>query len=162
VLSIPNIAPDGVSAPANAWFTIFGQGFDHGLDHINKGGNGKVYVPVLPGDPLYNPDSPQTNFMVVTRGTFATWQGVQTGNEPVAPDAFNQIFPEVTKDPAVALANDLIAVNAQLSALAGVTVYTETAVGGKSFRADDLTLVDEQGLPIAENSITPLVDMNQA
>lgn len=69
VLEIPNVAPDLVSAPLNGWFPLFGQGFDHGLDHITKGGNGTVFIPILPGDPLFNPNSPQTNFMVVTRAT---------------------------------------------------------------------------------------------
>jgi len=71
VLEIPNVAPDLVSAPLNGWFPLFGQGFDHGLDHLAKGGNGTVFIPILPGDPLYNPASPQTNFMVVTRATAA-------------------------------------------------------------------------------------------
>ena len=52
-LIIPNIAPDeGLSAPFNAWMTFFGQFFDHGLDLINKGGNGTVYVPLQADDPL--------------------------------------------------------------------------------------------------------------
>lgn len=39
--SIPNVAPDaGLSASFNSWFTLFGQFFDHGLDLVNKGGNG--------------------------------------------------------------------------------------------------------------------------
>ena len=39
---IPNVAPDvGLSAPYNSWFTLFGQFFDHGLDLVNKGGNGR-------------------------------------------------------------------------------------------------------------------------
>ncbi|MGA0769797.1 MAG: peroxidase family protein, partial [bacterium] len=71
VLEIPTLPADGVSAPFNSWFTLFGQGFDHGLDHLTKGGNGTVYIPILPGDPLYNPASPQTNFMVVSRASVA-------------------------------------------------------------------------------------------
>ncbi|MGE7470323.1 peroxidase family protein [Bosea sp. NPDC003192] len=66
-LIIPNVAPDeGLSAPFNSWFTLFGQFFDHGLDLVAKGG-GTVYIPLQPDDPLYNPASPRTNFMVVTR-----------------------------------------------------------------------------------------------
>ncbi|UUZ67011.1 hypothetical protein LP416_18650 [Polaromonas sp. P2-4] len=68
-LTIPNTAPDvGLSAPFNPWFTFFGQFFDHGLDLLNKGGNGTVFVPLQPDDPLYVPGSP-TNFMVLTRAT---------------------------------------------------------------------------------------------
>ncbi|MGK9053684.1 peroxidase family protein [Neorhizobium petrolearium] len=66
---IPNVAPDeGLSAPYNSWFTLFGQFFDHGLDLVAKQG-GTVFIPLQPDDPLYNPDSPRTNFMVLTRTT---------------------------------------------------------------------------------------------
>ncbi|WP_243657375.1 peroxidase family protein [Parafrankia sp. BMG5.11] len=66
-LVIPNTAPDeGLSAPFNAWMTFFGQFFDHGLDLIPKGGNGTVYIPLQPDDPLYVEGS-HTNFMVMTR-----------------------------------------------------------------------------------------------
>ena len=66
---IPNVTPDvGLSAPFNSWFTFFGQFFDHGLDLTTKGGNGTIFIPLLPDDPLFVPGSP-TNFMVVTRAT---------------------------------------------------------------------------------------------
>lgn len=66
---VANVAPDeGLSAPYNSWFTLFGQFFDHGLDLLPKGGNGTVYIPLQPDDPLYVEGSP-TNFMVVTRAT---------------------------------------------------------------------------------------------
>ncbi|MBB3458979.1 Ca2+-binding RTX toxin-like protein [Rhizobium sp. BK313] len=66
---IPNVSPDeGLSAPYNSWFTLFGQFFDHGLDLVAKQG-GTVYIPLQPDDPLYNPASPRTNFMVLTRTT---------------------------------------------------------------------------------------------
>jgi Ca2+-binding RTX toxin-like protein len=66
---IPNVAPDeGLSAPFNQWMTFFGQFFDHGLDLVNKGGNGTIFIPLQPDDPLYVHGSP-TNFMVVTRAT---------------------------------------------------------------------------------------------
>ncbi len=52
-LVIPNVAPDaGLTAPFNSWMTFFGQFFDHGLDLVTKGGNGTVYVPLQPDDPL--------------------------------------------------------------------------------------------------------------
>lgn len=66
-LVIPNVAPDdGISAPFNSWFTLFGQFFDHGLDLVPKGGNGSVFIPLQPDDPLYV-EGGQTNFMMVTR-----------------------------------------------------------------------------------------------
>ena len=58
----------GLTAPFNSWFTFFGQFFDHGLDLVTKGGNGTVFIPLKPDDPLFVPGSP-TNFMVLTRAT---------------------------------------------------------------------------------------------
>ncbi|WP_052810734.1 peroxidase family protein [Variovorax paradoxus] len=68
-VSLPNISPDvGLSASFNSWFTLFGQFFDHGLDLVNKGGSGTVFIPLQPDDPLYIEGSP-TNFMVLTRAS---------------------------------------------------------------------------------------------
>ena len=79
--TIPNVSPDaGLSAPFNSWMTLFGQFFDHGLDSINKGGAGKVYIQINPGDDLYDdgadnivgtPDD-GPNFMVLTRASLDT------------------------------------------------------------------------------------------
>src|SRR5215510_10186947 len=69
VFQFDNVSPDfGLSLPFNQWMTFFGQFFDHGLDLINKGGNGFIFVPLKPDDPLFKPGSP-TNFMVETRAT---------------------------------------------------------------------------------------------
>ena len=66
-LNIPNLSPDvGLSPAFNGWMTFFGQFFDHGLDLIPKEGNGIVFIPLLPDDPLYVEGSP-TNFMILTR-----------------------------------------------------------------------------------------------
>src|SRR5262249_23551911 len=78
VFFFENVMPDaGTSEPFDAWFTFFGQFFDHGLDLVTKGGNGFIFVPLQPDDPLFNPgpdgiantadDGP--NFMVETRAT---------------------------------------------------------------------------------------------
>jgi Ca2+-binding RTX toxin-like protein len=70
VYTFENISPDiGDSAPYNGIFTLFGQFFDHGLDLVGKGGNGTVYIPLKEDDPLYDPLSPHTNFMALTRAT---------------------------------------------------------------------------------------------
>src|SRR5262245_20044617 len=70
VFFIPNIKPDtGLSAPFNPWFTFFGQFFDHGLDLVTKGGNGTVFIPLQPDDPLFNPAPGAPNFMLLTRAT---------------------------------------------------------------------------------------------
>ena len=73
-------APDaGLSAPFNLWFVFFGQFFDHGLDLVQKGGSGTVFIPLQPDDPLITgPDGtpgtgddlpPELQFMVLTRAT---------------------------------------------------------------------------------------------
>ena len=112
---IPNRATDeGLSASYNSWFTLFGQFFDHGLDLVNKGGNGSVMVPLEPGDPLFDhpgpdgvrgddpstPDDPAIpgtqndesaddppNFMILSRAT-------QVGNH----EAVNQTTPFVDQN----------------------------------------------------------------
>ena len=67
-LFMSNITPDaGLSAPFNHWFTFFGQFFDHGLDLISKGGNGTVFIPLAPDNPLYSTAPGANNFMVLTR-----------------------------------------------------------------------------------------------
>src|SRR5689334_4502262 len=81
-LFIGNITPDaGLSAPFNSWMTFFGQFFDHGLDLITKGNSGTVFIPLLPGDPLFDPTPGAPNFMVLTRAT----------NEQVLPGPDNQL-----------------------------------------------------------------------
>ena len=82
--SFDNVAPDaGLSAPFNLWFVFFGQFFDHGLDLVQKGGSGTVFIPLQPDDPLIALRSgrmasrgtrrrrlpPQLQFMVLTRAT---------------------------------------------------------------------------------------------
>ena len=79
--SFDNVAPDaGLSAPFNLWFVFFGQFFDHGLDLLEKGGSGTVFIPLQPDDPLITlgPDGtantgdelpPELQFMVLTRAT---------------------------------------------------------------------------------------------
>jgi Ca2+-binding RTX toxin-like protein len=78
-ISLTNAAPDeGLSAPFNSWFTLFGQFFDHGLDLVNKGGSGTVMIPLSPDDPLYDQNS-NTNFMVLTRATVSAGPDGQFG-----------------------------------------------------------------------------------
>ncbi|MDH4607941.1 peroxidase family protein, partial [Pseudomonas sp. BN102] len=68
-LVIPNTTPDeGLSAPFNSWFTFFGQFFDHGLDLVQKGNSGTIFIPLQEDDPLFVPGA-ATNFLVLTRAT---------------------------------------------------------------------------------------------
>ena len=73
-VTIANLSPDiGLSPSFNGWMTMFSQFFDHGLDLIPKGGNGTVYIPLQPDDPLYVPGGP--NFMALTRASTVTTAG---------------------------------------------------------------------------------------
>jgi hypothetical protein len=67
---IPNVTPDfGLSAPFNLMFAFFGQFFDHGLDLVNKGGNGTVLMPLAADDPLFSTAPGAPNFIPLTRAT---------------------------------------------------------------------------------------------
>ena len=92
-----NTTPDeGLSAGFNAWFTFFGQFFDHGLDLVDKGSSGTIFIPLQADDPLIagadgqfgTPDDlpPQLRFMVLTRATNQPGpDGVQDGDDPTTP-----------------------------------------------------------------------------
>ncbi|PXW85459.1 Ca2+-binding RTX toxin-like protein [Nitrosomonas sp. Nm84] len=83
---IPNATPDvGLSAPFNSWFTLFGQFFDHGLDLVNKGQSGTVFVPLQPDDPLYDPTPGAPNFMALTRATNLPGADGIVGDNPSTP-----------------------------------------------------------------------------
>ena len=67
---IPNVTADEeLSAPVNLWFVLFGQFFDHGLDLVDKGGNGVLVVPLQPDDPLYDVTPPNQRFLLLDRAT---------------------------------------------------------------------------------------------
>ena len=62
-VTIANQSADiGLSPPNSGWMTLFGQFFDHGLDLVTKGGNGTIYIPLQPDDPLYDPTPGAPNF----------------------------------------------------------------------------------------------------
>ncbi|MCX6521143.1 MAG: heme peroxidase [Actinobacteria bacterium] len=97
-LLIENVAPDeGLSAPYNSIFTLFGQFFDHGLDLVGKGGSGTVFVPLLPDDPLYVTGSP-TNFMVLTRATNQPGPDNQLGTSDDVHEHNNSTTPYVDQN----------------------------------------------------------------
>ena len=52
-LFIRNHATNGVAAPYNGMFTLFGQFFDHGLDLVGKSSTEAVKIPLADSDPLY-------------------------------------------------------------------------------------------------------------
>ncbi|HXE67920.1 MAG TPA: hypothetical protein VN523_01105, partial [Hyphomicrobiaceae bacterium] len=103
--SFGNTAPDaGLSAPFNLWFVFFGQFFDHGLDLVQKGGSGTVFIPLQADDPLIagadtvlgdNPTTaanealddlpPALRFMVLTRATNQPGADGILGDNPLTP-----------------------------------------------------------------------------
>ena len=64
----------GVS-PTNGWFTLFGQFFDHGLDFIDKGAQGKtIKIALAEDDPLYGvigPDGMPATSITISRANVA-------------------------------------------------------------------------------------------
>jgi Ca2+-binding RTX toxin-like protein len=95
-LFIPNVAPDvGLSAPFNVMFTFFGQFFDHGLDLVNKGGNGTVVVPLQQDDPLFGRGP---NFMILTRATMQPGPDNTLGTADDIHEATNQATPFVDQN----------------------------------------------------------------
>jgi Ca2+-binding RTX toxin-like protein len=52
-LLIRNRATNGVAAPYNGMFALFGQFFDHGLDLVGKSSTNTVKIPLAESDPLY-------------------------------------------------------------------------------------------------------------
>src|ERR1700712_1305027 len=145
-LFIPNITPDaGLSAPANSFFTFFGQFFDHGLDKITTGGNGTIFIPLQPGDPLYVPGAP-TNFIVETRATDLPGPDGIIGTADDVHSHINQTSPFVDQsqtyasDPShqVFLREDMVGVDGTLhstGALLGGAV--KPGLDGKLGTADD-------------------------
>jgi Ca2+-binding RTX toxin-like protein len=65
-LFIRNHAPNGVAAPYNGIFTLFGQFFSHGLDLVGKSSTESVKIPLATTDPLYNACVNLTNRGCVT------------------------------------------------------------------------------------------------
>jgi Ca2+-binding RTX toxin-like protein len=99
---IPSVTPDGgISAPNNTFMALFGQFFDHGLDLVNKGGNGTVIVPLRADDPLIagkdhilgNADDLPANlrFMALTRGTLIPGTH-ETTNAVTPPVDLSQVY----------------------------------------------------------------------
>lgn len=72
-------------APVNSWFAIFGQFFDHGLDKLGAGGNGKITIALDSSDPLYGiigSNGQPTTSITVTRATIANPTDVLAGADP--------------------------------------------------------------------------------
>ncbi|MFC1459396.1 peroxidase family protein, partial [Microvirga arabica] len=146
---IPNVAPDeGLSAPYNSWFTLFGQFFDHGLDLVAKKG-GTIYIPLSPDDPLYNPASPRTNFMVLTRtrtdadNTTTPWVDQnQTYGSTASKQLFMRAYVLDANDKPVATGELLEGKNGGLATWADVKEQARTVLG------IELTDLDVGSIPL--------------
>jgi Ca2+-binding RTX toxin-like protein len=163
---IPNVAPDeGLSAPYNSWFTLFGQFFDHGLDLVQKSSSaGTIYIPLQQDDPLYNPATPHTNFMALTRSPVGadnqTTPWVDQ-NQTYTSNASHQLFLReyalisvtdqngVTRQVPVATGNLLEGVNGGLATWADVKKQAAEKLGIRLTDADvenvPLFVMDEYG-----------------
>ena len=153
-LFIGNIVPDaGLSAPFNNWMTFFGQFFDHGLDLISKGGNGYVYIPLDPSDPLYVPGG-HTNFMLLERASDVTVLPGADGKLGTADDIHqftNQVSPFVDQNQTYAsdgshnafLREYMIGADGRLHSTGKMLEHT-TGAGVDGIKGDNqATLVDE-------------------
>ncbi|HMA73737.1 MAG TPA: hypothetical protein VKP67_19980, partial [Xanthobacteraceae bacterium] len=109
VFQFDNVSPDfGLSLPVNQWMTFFGQFFDHGLDLVNKGGNGFIFIPLKPDDPLVlGPDGiagtaddlpADKRFMVETRATMLPGPDGILGTADDIHDNTNQTSPFVDQN----------------------------------------------------------------
>ena len=87
VLDNPSLTPGGRlnpltgfvnPLPNNSFFGFFGQFFDHGLDFVKKGADGRVYIPLLPSDQLYTPGG--ANYMVASRTNTVPGSGGESIN----------------------------------------------------------------------------------
>ena len=74
VFLFDNVAPDaGLSAPFNAWFTFFGQFFDHGLDLVTKGGNGTIFMPLRTMIPWLRERTGSSTLAMICHRNCASW-----------------------------------------------------------------------------------------
>lgn len=158
-IHLPNVAPDeGLSASYNAFFTFFGQFFDHGLDLVAKGGSGTVYMPLSVDDPLYNPDSPHTNFMVMTRATTdpdaegnVTTPWVDQ-NQTYTSDASHQVFLReyvlsVDSDGDGTMDSNPLATGHLLDGARGLATWADVKEQAREMLGIDLTDLDVSAVP---------------
>ncbi len=153
VYTFVNIAPDaGLSAPYNSLLTIFGQFFDHGLDLVAKGGNGKVYIPLQPDDPLYDPAHPERNFMVLTRQTPDADNGVTPfvdQNQTYTSHASHQVFLReyVRHEGKTISTGDL------LDGDRGLPTWADIKNNAREFLGINLTDADVNGVPLLRTDL---------
>jgi len=115
--------------PNSDFFAIFGQYHDHGLDFLDKGDDGSVLIPLLPGDSLYNAGSP-TNFMALSRSnTVRVRLGEGSKDSLLNELGLGTFSPSLTWD-----------VDNENSAI-GTTVFTTIASGGNVVLNDQIITI---------------------
>ena len=115
--------------PNSDFFAIFGQYHDHGLDFLDKGDDGSVLIPLLPGDSLYQAGSP-TNFMALSRGnTVRVKLGVGSKDSLLTELGLGTYSPSTTWD----VDNDNSAI--------GTSVFTTIASGGNVVLNDQIVSI---------------------
>ncbi len=153
VYTFTNIPPDaGLSAPYNSLLTIFGQFFDHGLDLVAKGGNGKVYIPLAVDDPLYDAAHPERNFMVLTRQTPDADNGVTPfvdQNQTYTSHASHQAFIReyVRHD------GETVSTGHLLDGDRGLPTWADIKTNAREFLGITLTDADVGGVPLLRTDL---------
>jgi Ca2+-binding RTX toxin-like protein len=149
---IPNVSPDiGDSAPYNSLFTLFGQFFDHGLDLIAKGGSGTVYIPLSPDDPLYNPASPHTNFMALTRAAVPGGENTNVTtpwvdqNQTYTSHPSHQVF---LREYTTGLDGKTVATGRLLDGERGLATWADVKAQAKAMLGIDLTDANVSSVPL--------------
>jgi len=144
-LFINNVTPDnGLSAPFSSLFTFFGQFFDHGLDLINKGGSGTVFIPLAADDPLFVLGG-HSNFMVLTRATNQPGPDGILGTADDVHDSTNTVTPFVDQSQTysshpshqVFLREYAIGADGKLHSTGALLGHRAAGTDGVLFTADD-------------------------
>ncbi len=154
----------GLSPPNSGWMTLFGQFFDHGLDLVTKGGNGTVYIPLQPDDPLFDAGAdgdPLTladngpNFMALTRATVfgpnADTQNTTTPfvdqNQTYTSHPSHQVF---LREYVLNAAGDAVSTGRMLDGAGGIGTWAEVKAQAKDMLGLILGDFDVHDVPLLE------------
>ncbi|WP_439114161.1 peroxidase family protein [Hydrogenophaga sp.] len=182
VLDDPSTTPEGRlnpftgnvnPLPYSTFTTMLGQFFDHGLDFVRKGVDGRIQIDLLPSDPLYNdPRGFGANFMTASRtNTVQVSIGVESSDALLGKLGLTEgrFFEPVTVTPGAVGADggvlmiNKVAINiANNRSLANVAadINAQTGLTGvvASVNGSDLTLT-ASGESI--NTVSPFIDLSQ-
>ncbi|WP_172599275.1 peroxidase family protein [Rhizobium leguminosarum] len=129
-------------------FTLFGQFFDHGLDFIDKGGQGaKIIIPLDPEDPLYR--APGTNGATDPGNTTITIARA-TPDQYTLKDIHGRQVSIAGADNVWGTADDVRSLGA------------DGVLGGVGANADVLGPVAKPAVPTYTNHTSPYIDQSQS